>query len=259
MTGPAVREYQSLSACLGLKAPMMISLVGAGGKTSAMLLLAGELSRKGHSVLVSTTTKIFRPELPLLLETDPSSLMAGLARRLKPGSIMAAGAGLLPSEPLPKVQGFTPQTLDAVFQAELADFILVEADGARRLPLKAPRAGEPVIPGQSGLVLGVLGLSGLGRPADEKTVLGLEEFLRLCPKKPGDRITLEDLRTLLQHPRGIFKSCPQGAERVALLNQLDLAGMHNADEVLNFMQNPAYRFIAGSLQKRTFNSMDQEK
>ena len=49
----------------------------------------------------------------------------------------------------------------------LADLVLVEADGSRRLPLKVPRAGEPVIPDNTDMILCLNGLTSLGKRAEE--------------------------------------------------------------------------------------------
>ena len=51
--------------------------------------------------------------------------------------------------------------------AALADYVLVEADGSARRPLKAHAPWEPVIPPESGRTVCVLGLTGLGRPIRE--------------------------------------------------------------------------------------------
>jgi probable selenium-dependent hydroxylase accessory protein YqeC len=52
---------QSLIDAFGLPEAGVISIVGAGGKTTLMFRLAGELARVGHRVLTTTSTKIFRP------------------------------------------------------------------------------------------------------------------------------------------------------------------------------------------------------
>ena len=52
----------SLRQALLLGEGGVISLVGAGGKTSLMFRLAHELSLTGDSVLTTTTTKIYVPE-----------------------------------------------------------------------------------------------------------------------------------------------------------------------------------------------------
>lgn len=43
-------------------------------------------------------------------------------------------------------------------------FFWIEADGAKRLPLKAPGEWEPVIPEFVDLVIGVVGMDALGEP-----------------------------------------------------------------------------------------------
>lgn len=48
-----------------------------------------------------------------------------------------------------------------------ADIVLLEADGAKRMPCKAPAAHEPVLLPESDVVLGVAGLYALGRPLRE--------------------------------------------------------------------------------------------
>ena len=45
--------------------------------------------------------------------------------------------------------------------------MLVEADGSRRLPLKVPRAGEPVIPDNTDMILCLNGLTSLGKWAED--------------------------------------------------------------------------------------------
>ena len=40
---------------------------------------------------------------------------------------------------------------------------MIEADGAKRLPLKVPGEWEPVIPDFTDLVVGVIGMDAVGR------------------------------------------------------------------------------------------------
>ena len=47
---------------------------------------------------------------------------------------------------------------------QLADYVLVEADGSRRLPLKAHAPHEPVIPANAQRVVLVVGADGFGKP-----------------------------------------------------------------------------------------------
>src|SRR5438093_696249 len=54
----------SLKAALGLESGQMLALIGAGGKTTTLFRLAKELRDDGGKILVTTTTKIFKPTKP---------------------------------------------------------------------------------------------------------------------------------------------------------------------------------------------------
>ena len=62
---------------------------------------------------------------------------------------------------------FGPPELPVGTLARLADYVIVEADGAKRLPLKAHAAHEPVIPPEANQTILVVGASGFGRPMCE--------------------------------------------------------------------------------------------
>ena len=131
----------------------LTALIGGGGKTSLMYRLAEELQAQG-SVIVCTSTHIRRPDgLPVLSGEDADKVRAALqaspvvclGREAEQGKLCAPG---LPFSAL----------------TALADFVLVEADGAKRLPLKAHLPHEPVIPENAAQTILVAGASGLGQP-----------------------------------------------------------------------------------------------
>src|SRR3989304_3063975 len=128
-----------------------VALVGAGGKTTAMFLLANELATSMR-VLTTTTTRIFAAQTkhsPVHVTFDPRrQTIADLLPRLDE-AIVAHGQALLTGPPEPdgdKVSGVSPETIDIVASSGRFDVIINEADGARMLPLKAPAAHEPGIP-----------------------------------------------------------------------------------------------------------------
>lgn len=97
----------------------------------------------------------------------------------------------------------------------LVDVAVVEADGAKRHPLKVPAAHEPVIWPDVRAVLGVAGLSALGRPMGETL------FRRELSAWDGDQIvTAELIAELLSSPQGTRKQV-HGLEYRAVLNQCD--------------------------------------
>ena len=132
------------------------ALIGAGGKTTLMFALAEELRAAG-GVLICTSTHILRPaQYMTVTEPDAAAIRAALARH---GAVCAG---------TPAENGkLTAPELSFGVLAELADYVLVEADGAHRLPLKAHAQHEPVIPDCAGRVILVAGMDGLGRPIRE--------------------------------------------------------------------------------------------
>jgi molybdenum cofactor cytidylyltransferase len=101
--------------------------------------------------------------------------------------------------------------------------LVVEADGSRSRPLKAPRENEPATPSWAEMVITVVGLSVLGKPFDETTVHRVEPFKHITGLREGELITPESIAHLLAHPQGGLKNSPAGARKVALLNQADTA------------------------------------
>ena len=71
------------------------------------------------------------------------------------------------------------------------DVMLIEADGAKRKPLKVPADWEPVIPDFADVVVSVIGLDCLGKPICEtahraeytSSFLGKKIWKHLLPQK----------------------------------------------------------------------------
>ena len=121
------------------------AIIGSGGKTSLMLALGRELSSAGFSVILCTSTRIYPPEgIPFTQEIT----------RCVEGTICVGTPAQFGKIAAPK-QPFTDLT-------QYADYVLVEADGSKHLPLKAHDVYEPVIPCGCGRVILVVGATGLG-------------------------------------------------------------------------------------------------
>ena len=106
-------------------------------------------------MILCTSTRIMRPPQYEVLEAaEETELSAALAAYGAVCVGTAAENGKLAAPQLPF------ETL-----AQLADYVLVEADGAKRLPLKAHASHEPVIPPGANQTILVAGLSGFFRPA----------------------------------------------------------------------------------------------
>ncbi len=214
--------YLSFAKYILPKSPGIVSLLGAGGKTSLMFLLAREIQAQGKTVLTTTTTKIFYPESEqsaLTVYTDqPIQWLTKKSQENKlPKHLTLALAPVSRN----KLQGFMPETIDEIWQAGFFDWILVEADGAAGRPIKAPAEYEPVIPKQTNCSVAVLGLQGFKCPLNVNYVFRIEKFTLLTGRNKEETILLDDLMQLLTHNQGIFKGTPPIAEKVLYLNQAD--------------------------------------
>ncbi|MCF8031510.1 MAG: putative selenium-dependent hydroxylase accessory protein YqeC [Desulfarculaceae bacterium] len=240
-----------LHRALGLKARELVSVVGAGGKTSLVHALASEAALDGRAVLVATSTKVFVPAGRLLVKQEPEAMLTQAAERTLPGWVLNMAADRRMIHGASKLIGLEPLLLDRLFTEETAPLILVEADGARRLSIKAPRSHEPVIPSASTTVVGVMGLSALGKPADEDHVYGLDEFLAITQANPDEPLVPEHLAALSLHDQGLFKGAPDGARRVVCLNQSDGPGArHGGREIAELIQarDSSMRIVLASLE-----------
>ncbi len=147
-----------LTELLGLR-PGAAAVIGGGGKTTLLRTLGEELAAGGARVLLCSTTKIFPFDgLPNL--TDPTE--ETLAEALGSRRLVCAGT------PVPGTGGkLTAPAVPMSRLAELADYVLVEADGSAGCPFKAHAPHEPVIPPEANQILWVVGASGFGRPVRE--------------------------------------------------------------------------------------------
>jgi molybdenum cofactor cytidylyltransferase len=207
--------------------PDVVALVGAGGKTATLFRLANEIVAAGHRVVTTTTTRIFAGQMaqsPVhLMVKDGVVDLSRLAARLDSYGQCLLVTGIEG----PKAAGVNPGLVDQVAaQAGRLDIaaILVEADGSRGLPVKAPAPHEPVIPAATTLLIPLLGLEGLGvkladpyvhRPQQLRAVLGVQDA--------ESRFTPEMAARLLVDPLGGVRGKPSGARLLPLLNKAEAA------------------------------------
>jgi probable selenium-dependent hydroxylase accessory protein YqeC len=206
-----------------LKKGGVISIVGAGGKTALMFRLARELSNSGGCVLTTTTTKIYMPTRTQSLIVMVSGAVDTIAKRarevFKRYPHISAGSAILHLKN--KLNGFKPETIDALWQSGVFRWIIVEADGAAGRPLKAPALHEPVIPKSTRWQVGVVGLDAVGKPLTHKWVFRPQLVSRISGLAIGAAITENAIAAVLMDNNGIMKNSPPEAMRFAFLNQAD--------------------------------------
>jgi len=202
----------------------LISLVGAGGKTTLMYRLAAQLSRRFGQAISTTTTRIWPPgqqESPCILYLPPgASLSPG---RLKE-TLARQGHVTLVSEPLPskKLKGLEPSRIEELKSCLPGVPIVVEADGAAQRSLKVPAPWEPVIPEATTLVIAVVGIDVLDQRLTEEHVFRAQQAAQLLGIQPGERITEEHIALILSHPQGVIKGSPAASRIMVFINKVEL-------------------------------------
>ena len=208
---------------LGLKAREVVSLVGAGGKTTLMFRLAKELLLSGKKVVTTTTTKILEPskgETPyLFIDTDEEKIKQFVWRRLNQYHHITIARERLGTG---KLKGVSSSLVNDLWNLYEIDYMIIEADGAAGRPVKAPRKGEPVIPLNTTLVVAILGVDGVEMELNDENVFQAERISKMTGIPLGERITEEAMAVIMAHPEGIFKGAPSSSRVVSFLNKVDI-------------------------------------
>ncbi len=196
-----------------------IAFSGSGGKTTALFLLARQLDAP---VLVTTTTHLSTKQLSLadrILQVDASTEVVKLIENLSAEIVFLRGT----EEQAERVTGVPEDILKEVYQFAHHRGIplLIEADGSRQRPLKAPEDHEPVIPSFVDQVVVVAGLSALGQPLTEEWVHRVDLYADLAGIGRGERISTKAIIKVLLDQKGGLKGIPPGVRRAVLLNQAD--------------------------------------
>jgi molybdenum cofactor cytidylyltransferase len=211
----------NLTEALDVRPREMVSLIGAGGKTTSLVRLAKELRETGGKVLVTTTTRMPKPARPhvdrLFLVEDVNALLSATSQIPSPAII---GAGYKVDDD-GQLLGLPLTWPDRLEQSGQFDSILIEADGAASRLFKVPSEIEPLVPSRCHLTIWVMAIKVLGKRLEPNWVQGIERIMPLLGVGPGAPVTKELIIRLVQDPLGCLKGIPPASRKVALLNQAD--------------------------------------
>lgn len=213
-------NYDSLSECLDIKKGIT-SFVGGGGKSTIIKRISEEIK---NSVIITTTTHIYAPKLYYTNIADAQNA-------IKSEHIITVGKNCGNNK--------LEMAVEPYILVNIADFVLVEADGSKRLPLKVPANNEPVIPKENRKIILVCGIDALNnRIIDvchraEKTA----EFLG---KDINERIEILDIAKIL--------SSAYSNIDCAIINKVDdNIDYNNALEISKYVNSKVV--ICGGLNK----------
>ena len=222
--------------CIGARSH--IALVGGGGKSTLLHALGSQLD---GSVVLTCTTKMGADQhlgRRVLIGPTDGEVVAAAARA--PVMVWSSVDGS-------KAIGVDPARCDAWFDE--VDHIVVEADGSRRRPFKAPALYEPIVPSTATIVVSVIGADALDRviadgchrPLRVAALVGCRADVRLEPWMAA---------TVILHERGAAKAVPPGAELAVAINKVDAGNADLVDRLVAELvaRRPALRIVAVASQ-----------
>lgn len=252
-----------LSPLLDLADSQIITFIGGGGKTSLMNTLGKEFASHGYPTLLTTTTHIMKPDFlsdESYIENEDLGQLANIFTNLKKNTLPLAALGIPEKVVNSNIKWRSPSS---DFCEKIAEFskkfstknpykflkILCEGDGSKRLPIKLPKDGEPVFFPKTDTVIGVIGLSCLGKPIKETlfryellpNLTSLDNYF-IKSLQSADIVTTDFLYRLCLSEKGLRKNITSQkfciifnqadildekalAEVIALRNQLQTKGI----------------------------------
>lgn len=225
-----------LATALRLSPRELIALIGGGGKSTLLFQLARSLQ---GSTIVTTTTKMGEFQtggFEVFDAQDFESLR--LQKRHEPVFIRH---GVRNNKSI----GVRPEFCDEWFEDEsICDNLLVEADGARHRPFKAPANFEPVFPLLTTVVLSVIGADALGRVIADQCHRPLR-VAAVAGCSPYERLTPQRAATVLTAPNGAMKGSPEAARKVVVITKVPA---HDDDPLTASLVAELQASLAGAIE-----------
>ena len=241
-----------LSPLLGLADSQIITFIGGGGKTSLMNTLGKEFASHGYPTLLTTTTHIMKPDFlsdESYIENEDLGQLANIFTNLKKNTLPLAALGIPKKVVNSNIKWRSPSS---DFCEKIAEFskkfstknpykffkILCEGDGSKRLPIKLPKDGEPVFFPKTDTVIGVIGLSCLGKPIKETlfryellpNLTSLDNYF-IKSLQSADIVTTDFLYRLCLSEKGLRKNITS-QKFCIIFNQADILDEKALAEVI---------------------------
>lgn len=222
-----------VAEAFGIGARSHIALVGGGGKSTLLHTIGDQVT---GSVVLTCTTKMGADQnrgRPVLVAPTDDELVEAADRH--PVMVWSGVDGQ-------KAIGVDPARCDAWYQR--VDHVIIEADGSRRRPFKAPADYEPIVPSTATMVISVIGADALGRviadqchrPLRVAALIGCRADVRLEPWMAA---------TVILHERGAVKAVPVGARLAVAINKVDARNAELVDQLVTELhqRRPELRIV----------------
>ena len=209
----------------------VITLVGAGGKTSILKILASEINK---NLIITTTThiqslvnikknKIINKNYGQIKDNivkirresnDNIFIVTKLVKELENGKN--------------KLKGIKPEWVDRLHSRFPDEIIIVEGDGAAMKSIKAPADYEPVIPKSTNKLITVMGLKDFGKKISKRTCHRINKIKKLTSSSIIDK---EMITKIITDKRSYGYYRDKFDEFIVVLNQVSSCGYEIALDI----------------------------
>ena len=229
----------------------IITIIGAGGKTSLMFS-ASSLLRNDYKVLVTTTTHIYIPDNNLydkiiMLTHFENENYNNILQNNKNG-VYVIGSHIVNNS---KIKGLTFNMLDKI--TPYFDVVIIEGDGSKEKSLKGWNDNEPVIYPKTTKTIGIVDISSIGIDINEENIHRVDKFLEIINDYSNNKVNIEHLEKLILNEKGLFKFSK--GEKILFINKVeDINKRKNALNIIKDIKNENQSYIDKFVYGSIFNN-----
>lgn len=229
----------------------IITIIGAGGKTSLMFS-ASSLLRNDYKVLVTTTTHIYIPDNNLydkiiMLTHFENENYNNILQNNKNG-VYVIGSHIVNNS---KIKGLTFDMLDKI--TPYFDVVIIEGDGSKEKSLKGWNDNEPVIYPKTTKTIGIVDISSIGIDINEENIHRVDKFLDIINDYSNNKVNIEHLEKLILNKNGLFKFYK--GEKILFINKVeDINKRKNALNIIKDIKNENQSYIDKFIYGSIFNN-----
>ena len=229
----------------------IITIIGAGGKTSLMFS-ASSLLRNDYKVLVTTTTHIYVPDNNLydkiiMLTHFENENYNNILQNNKNG-VYVIGSHIVNNS---KIKGLTFDMLDKI--TPYFDVVIIEGDGSKEKSLKGWNDNEPVIYPKTTKTIGIVDISSIGIDINEENIHRVDKFLEIINDYSNNKVNIEHLEKLILNEKGLFKFSK--GEKILFINKVeDINKRKNALNIIKDIKNENQLYIDKFVYGSIFNN-----
>lgn len=250
----------SLIKAFNIKNKDIVTIVGAGGKTSLMFS-ASYFLKKDYKVLVTTTTNIYVPD-PKVVKFDDMCILdnknklESILKNDKKG-VYIIGSKIINNSNKEKLKGLSFEILDKI--APYFDIVLIEGDGSKEKPLKGWNDNEPVVYNKTTKTIGVVDITSVGLEINKDNVHRVDKFKSIINYEKAEKVKLEHLKNIVLNENGLFKLSK--GEKILFINKAEnIKTKENSLQLVREIKsdNLSYinSFVYGSVHNNKFLRYD---